>query len=185
MNRDEIFPAMEKLVNTAFFSYFKVDLYCECPFWPDDGMCSMRCVATGCSWGGMGQGVGMRGMGRGGREGAGTWCGRESWDTGGGEVRLEIGGRHSLGGRRQLRRLCDRGWPQADRGGCMCSESVGRREAGLMACMCTMPARICTGLIPARIVSPRIHLLAGTAACASARTTRSLRPGSKRSGRPT
>lgn len=22
--------------------YFKVNLYCDCPFWPDDGMCMLR-----------------------------------------------------------------------------------------------------------------------------------------------
>ena len=44
LNRDEIGPILDDIVQTPFFRYFKVDLYCDCPFWPDDGMCAMRQV---------------------------------------------------------------------------------------------------------------------------------------------
>ncbi|KAI3432253.1 hypothetical protein D9Q98_003814 [Chlorella vulgaris] len=49
VNRDEVKPLIEDLVKTPFFRYFKVDLYCECPLWPDDGMCSLRdCSVCEC-----------------------------------------------------------------------------------------------------------------------------------------
>lgn len=35
-------PLLRDLVRTPFFRYFKVNLYCDCPFWPDDGMCMLR-----------------------------------------------------------------------------------------------------------------------------------------------
>ena len=57
LNRDEIGPILDDIVQTPFFRYFKVDLYCDCPFWPDDGMCAMRQVEQ-----------------RGGREGIGKVC---------------------------------------------------------------------------------------------------------------
>ncbi|KAK1389199.1 Endoplasmic reticulum oxidoreductin-1 like [Heracleum sosnowskyi] len=31
-------PLLQELVTTPFFRYFKVKLWCDCPFWPDDGM---------------------------------------------------------------------------------------------------------------------------------------------------
>eukprot|EP00887_Chlorella_sp_A99_P007988 scaffold12.g7988.t1 len=49
VNRDEVKPILDELVKTPFFRYFKVDLYCECPLWPDDGMCSLRdCSVCEC-----------------------------------------------------------------------------------------------------------------------------------------
>lgn len=49
LNRDEIQPVLEHLVKTNYFKYFKVDLYCECPLWPEDGMCSLRdCSVCEC-----------------------------------------------------------------------------------------------------------------------------------------
>ncbi|PSC73520.1 endoplasmic reticulum oxidoreductin-1-like [Micractinium conductrix] len=49
LNRDEVQPLLDDLVKTPFFRYFKVDLYCECPLWPDDGMCSLRdCSVCEC-----------------------------------------------------------------------------------------------------------------------------------------
>ena len=42
-------PALKELVTTPFFRYFKTDLYCECPLWPDDGMCSLKdCSVCEC-----------------------------------------------------------------------------------------------------------------------------------------
>lgn len=35
-------PILEQLVTTSFFRYFKVKLWCDCPFWLDDGMCMLR-----------------------------------------------------------------------------------------------------------------------------------------------
>ena len=42
-------PLASQLVATPFFRHFKVGLRCECPFWPDDGMCSMSdCAVCEC-----------------------------------------------------------------------------------------------------------------------------------------
>jgi len=42
-------PLLAELVRTPFFRYFKTDLYCECPLWPEDGMCSLRdCSVCEC-----------------------------------------------------------------------------------------------------------------------------------------
>ncbi|KDR75235.1 hypothetical protein GALMADRAFT_249218 [Galerina marginata CBS 339.88] len=37
---DELYGNLSDLVNMPFFRYFQVDLYRECPFWPDDGSCN-------------------------------------------------------------------------------------------------------------------------------------------------
>ncbi|TFK44401.1 hypothetical protein BDQ12DRAFT_620467 [Crucibulum laeve] len=37
---DELFSNLSELVRLPFFRYFQVDLYRECPFWPDHGSCS-------------------------------------------------------------------------------------------------------------------------------------------------
>ncbi|KAH9485185.1 Endoplasmic reticulum oxidoreductin-1 [Psilocybe cubensis] len=37
---DELFANLSDLVEKPFFRYFQVDLYRECPFWPDDGSCN-------------------------------------------------------------------------------------------------------------------------------------------------
>ncbi|KAJ9560690.1 hypothetical protein OSB04_005850 [Centaurea solstitialis] len=40
---------LQELVATPFFRYFKVKLWCDCPFWPDDGMCRLRdCSVCEC-----------------------------------------------------------------------------------------------------------------------------------------
>ncbi|KAL8148681.1 hypothetical protein AgCh_005876 [Apium graveolens] len=42
-------PILEQLVTTSFFRYFKVKLWCDCPFWLDDGMCMLRdCSVCEC-----------------------------------------------------------------------------------------------------------------------------------------
>nr|XP_043622775.1 endoplasmic reticulum oxidoreductin-1-like [Erigeron canadensis] len=42
-------PLLQTLVKTPFFRYFKVKLWCDCPFWPDDGMCRLRdCSVCEC-----------------------------------------------------------------------------------------------------------------------------------------
>lgn len=49
INRDAMQPLLSELVKAPFFRYFKTDLYCECPLWPDDGMCSLRdCSVCEC-----------------------------------------------------------------------------------------------------------------------------------------
>ena len=49
MNRERINPLLRELVQQPFFRYFKVNLYCDCPFWPDDGMCMLRdCSVCEC-----------------------------------------------------------------------------------------------------------------------------------------
>ncbi|KAF9568061.1 endoplasmic oxidoreductin [Agrocybe pediades] len=37
---EELFGNLSELVEKPFFRYFQVDLYRECPFWPDDGSCN-------------------------------------------------------------------------------------------------------------------------------------------------
>jgi len=45
MNK-EISPILKDLVETTFFRYYKVDLWKECPFWPDAGL---LCTSERCS----------------------------------------------------------------------------------------------------------------------------------------
>lgn len=43
-------PSLQEIVKTPFFRYFKVKLWCDCPFWPDDGMCHLRdCGVCECA----------------------------------------------------------------------------------------------------------------------------------------
>ncbi|KAF5472522.1 hypothetical protein F2P56_009236 [Juglans regia] len=49
LNEEVLHPLLQELVKTAFFRYFKVKLWCDCPFWPDDGMCRLRdCSVCEC-----------------------------------------------------------------------------------------------------------------------------------------
>lgn len=49
LNNDVLNPLLQQLVTTPFFRYFKVKLWCDCPFWPDDGMCRLRdCSVCEC-----------------------------------------------------------------------------------------------------------------------------------------
>ena len=49
MNLNSLRSILQELVQTPFFRYFKTDLLCECPFWPDDGMCSLKdCSVCEC-----------------------------------------------------------------------------------------------------------------------------------------
>lgn len=49
MNCRSVHPLLAELVAQPFFRYFKVNLYCDCPFWPDDGMCMLRdCSVCEC-----------------------------------------------------------------------------------------------------------------------------------------
>ena len=49
VNREAVLPVLRDLVRQPFFRYFKVSLYCDCPFWPDDGMCVLRdCSVCPC-----------------------------------------------------------------------------------------------------------------------------------------
>lgn len=49
MNVNSMLPTLKEIIRTPFFRYFKTDLYCECPLWPDDGMCSLRdCAVCEC-----------------------------------------------------------------------------------------------------------------------------------------
>ena len=49
VNGRHLLPILSELVRKPFFRYFKVNLYCDCPFWPDDGMCSLRdCSVCEC-----------------------------------------------------------------------------------------------------------------------------------------
>ncbi|XP_020588554.1 endoplasmic reticulum oxidoreductin-1-like isoform X2 [Phalaenopsis equestris] len=49
LNKEVLHPILQELVGTPFFRYFKVKLWCDCPFWPDDGMCRLRdCSVCEC-----------------------------------------------------------------------------------------------------------------------------------------
>nr|XP_018676661.1 PREDICTED: endoplasmic reticulum oxidoreductin-1-like isoform X2 [Musa acuminata subsp. malaccensis] len=49
LNAMVLHPILQDLVKTPFFRYFKVKLWCDCPFWPDDGMCYLRdCTVCEC-----------------------------------------------------------------------------------------------------------------------------------------
>ncbi|CAI9088971.1 OLC1v1023444C1 [Oldenlandia corymbosa var. corymbosa] len=49
INGAVLHPLLQELVRTPFFRYFKVKLWCDCPFWPDDGMCKLRdCSVCEC-----------------------------------------------------------------------------------------------------------------------------------------
>ncbi|GJP51274.1 hypothetical protein CLOM_g10447 [Closterium sp. NIES-68] len=47
LNTQVLQPLLTQLVNTTFFKYFKARLWCDCPFWPDDGMCHSRDCSVG------------------------------------------------------------------------------------------------------------------------------------------
>lgn len=46
LNQHTLNPILHELVRTAFFRYFKVNVYCDCPLWPDDSMCEMRACSV-------------------------------------------------------------------------------------------------------------------------------------------
>jgi ERO1-like protein alpha len=49
LNEAALNPLLQDLVKTPFFRYFKAKLWCDCPFWPDDGMCRLRdCSVCEC-----------------------------------------------------------------------------------------------------------------------------------------
>ncbi|KAI8010788.1 Endoplasmic reticulum oxidoreductin-1 [Camellia lanceoleosa] len=49
INAEVLHPLLQELVTTPFFRYFKVKLWCDCPFWPEDGMCRLRdCSVCEC-----------------------------------------------------------------------------------------------------------------------------------------
>ncbi|CAL5013577.1 unnamed protein product [Urochloa decumbens] len=49
INEEVLHPILQDLVKLPFFRYFKVKLWCDCPFWPDDGMCRLRdCSVCEC-----------------------------------------------------------------------------------------------------------------------------------------
>ncbi|KAI5085715.1 ERO1-like protein beta precursor, partial [Silurus meridionalis] len=41
-NNFKIFPLVRKLIEQDFFRYYRVNLKHPCPFWPDDGHCSIK-----------------------------------------------------------------------------------------------------------------------------------------------
>ena len=49
LNKEVLHPLLQELVKTPFFRYYKAKLWCDCPFWPDDGMCALRdCSVCEC-----------------------------------------------------------------------------------------------------------------------------------------
>ena len=49
LNKGFVNPLLKQLVQTPYFTYFKASLWCDCPFWPDDGLCMLRdCSVCEC-----------------------------------------------------------------------------------------------------------------------------------------
>ncbi|KAL1567476.1 Endoplasmic reticulum oxidoreductin-1 [Salvia divinorum] len=49
INVEVLYPLLQQIVKYPFFRYFKVKLWCDCPFWPDDGLCHLRdCSVCEC-----------------------------------------------------------------------------------------------------------------------------------------
>lgn len=46
LNQYHLHPLVSKLVTLPFFRYFKVNLWCDCPLWPDDGMCALQACSV-------------------------------------------------------------------------------------------------------------------------------------------
>ncbi|KAL3154147.1 hypothetical protein ABBQ32_013672 [Trebouxia sp. C0010 RCD-2024] len=48
-NKQQFNPLLSQIVKTPFFRYFKVNLWCDCSFWPDDSMCVLQdCSVCEC-----------------------------------------------------------------------------------------------------------------------------------------
>ena len=39
-------PLLREVTSTAYFRYFKVNLFCDCPLWPDDSMCALEACSV-------------------------------------------------------------------------------------------------------------------------------------------
>ncbi|XP_040375419.1 endoplasmic reticulum oxidoreductin-1 isoform X2 [Rosa chinensis] len=49
VNAEVLHPLLQEIVKTPFFRYFKAKLWCDCPFWTEDGMCLLRdCSVCEC-----------------------------------------------------------------------------------------------------------------------------------------
>ncbi|CAM6095562.1 unnamed protein product [Calypogeia fissa] len=49
LNHEILHSLLHEIVKQPFFRYFKVKLWCDCPFWPEDGMCRLRdCSVCEC-----------------------------------------------------------------------------------------------------------------------------------------
>jgi hypothetical protein len=46
MNQRVVQPILTNLVKTAFFRFFKVNIHCDCPLWPDDSMCMLQACSV-------------------------------------------------------------------------------------------------------------------------------------------
>lgn len=46
LNQEHLHPIVSEIVKTAYFRYFKVNLYCDCRLWPDDGQCSLEACSV-------------------------------------------------------------------------------------------------------------------------------------------
>jgi Endoplasmic Reticulum Oxidoreductin 1 (ERO1) len=42
----QLLPLLQNATTTAYFRYFKVSLFCDCPLWPDDGMCALEACSV-------------------------------------------------------------------------------------------------------------------------------------------
>ena len=46
LNAADLYPKLEALMEKPFFRFFKINLYTDCPLWPDDGQCMLETCAV-------------------------------------------------------------------------------------------------------------------------------------------
>lgn len=45
-NNRDLLSLLKDVTHTAYFRYFKVNLFCDCPHWPDDSMCALEACSV-------------------------------------------------------------------------------------------------------------------------------------------
>lgn len=45
-NNRDLVSLLKDVTRTAYFRYFKVNLFCDCPHWPDDSMCALEACSV-------------------------------------------------------------------------------------------------------------------------------------------
>jgi hypothetical protein len=46
-NANQLLSSMlSDVTKTTYFRYFKVNIFCDCPLWPEDGMCSLEACSV-------------------------------------------------------------------------------------------------------------------------------------------
>lgn len=45
-SNEKLLPLLLNVTQFAYFRYFKVNLFCDCPLWPDDSMCALEACSV-------------------------------------------------------------------------------------------------------------------------------------------